>query len=84
MRIHRSLLILGGKQDQPVSNVWPYPLPVDPLARANEFSTLANIPGVDVYEAAITAGYDEPTAKRMAGSADRTLIPDEPETLQNA
>lgn len=84
MRLNRALLILGGKQDQPVSNVWPYPLPVDPLARANEFSTLANIPGVDVYEAAITAGYDEPTAKRMAGSANRTLIPDEPETLPNA
>lgn len=78
MRLNRALLILGGLPDEPVSNIWPYPLPVDPLQRAQEFQALTSIPGVDVYEAALVAGYDEPTARRMTSGGDRLLVPDTP------
>lgn len=79
-RLNRAILILGGFQDPPtVRNVWPYPLPVNPIERAQEFQTLTANPDVDAYEAAIVAGYDEATAKRLIKDGlDTFLIPDTP------
>ena len=57
-QINRALLVLGGYDDDVVTNVWPDPLPSNTMEQAQLFATLATATGGNTQAAAKVAGYN--------------------------
>ena len=67
-RLNYALLEIGGYEPETVQNIWKSPLPSDDNEKVKRFTELVNTGQVDVYAAAVVAGYDKATAKILAES----------------